>query len=525
MQRRSRALNALQLFAVALCAMTLATCGSTGDPDGSPASIVPEGAPLYFEVTVRPEGDLRADAEAAARTILGKDDPAGELRRLIDQWLAQYGDSFGEDIEPWLGNRVGLFVPSLSGEAERFAYIAATEDSGQAVDSILAAREADEPAELSDRSHNGVDYFLDEDENVALAEIGDFVVLADEQTLRQVIDAQESGRTLEADEGFAATQDVVAQERLGLGWIDFAAIVDGLAQAPSFPPEQAATLRQLVALEGLEGVAFALTADQAAVRLDSATLSGDQPQRAGDPEVASQALRAVPADALLGVGLGDVGGQFQQRIDRLGRLSGFGGGRDPAQLLDQIERATRLDLEEDVLTWMEQGSLFVQGTSLADVGGALIVRTSDRQASLEAVEQLRSLLEQGGRAEVEKVDSGGVEGLRLDGQRLPVFLVVAGDRFIVAAGQPALDAALEPRGALGDDEAFGQAAGALGEGIQPTLYASVPGLLQLARVPLGEDPQAQQVNRYLEAFTALAAGSAREGEITRGRLALGLEQR
>lgn len=528
MRRRPRALHALLLLLIAaLCALALSACGATSDPDASPAEIVPEGAPLYVELTVRPEGDLRADAEAAARKILDNEDPVGQLRRLIDRELAEDGASLEEDIEPWLGRRVGVVVAGLNDDSERFAVIAATEDAGEAIDSILATRERNEKAgAVQERSHNGVDYKLNE-EGEALAEVGGFVVLGDEQTVRQVIDAQDSGRTLASHEQFTKAVDAVAEERLGLGWINFATLVDVIAQDPAFPPQQAAVLRQVFAMQGLEGLALALTADQAAVRLDTAAVGGSRPAGPpADPRAAAQALRALPADSLAGLGIGDVGGQLERQIAQLGQL-GTLGGPDPTQLLGQIERATGLNLREDLLSWMEQGSLFVQGTGLTDLGGAFIVRTSDRRASLDALAKIRPLLEEGVDAEVEEVDRGGLEGLQaeFEGLPLPVFLVVAGDRFVVALGEPALEAAVEPQETLGNDPAFSQAAGMLGEGIAPTFYASVPRILGLARIPLGQDPGFREVSRYLDAFTAVVAGSAREGEIWRGRLALGLEQR
>ncbi|MBW3548893.1 MAG: hypothetical protein KY452_12285 [Actinobacteria bacterium] len=66
MRSAPRRLRALPFLVAALCAIFLAACGGSGDPDAKPATIVPAAAPLYFEVTVRPEGDVRDDAEAAA---------------------------------------------------------------------------------------------------------------------------------------------------------------------------------------------------------------------------------------------------------------------------------------------------------------------------------------------------------------------------------------------------------------------------------------------------------------------------
>jgi hypothetical protein len=173
---------------------------------------------------------------------------------------------------------------------------------------------------------------------------------------------------------------------------------------------------------------------------------------------------------------------------------------------------------------MGQGSAFVQGTGLGDLGGALIVQTSDRQATLDALEQVQPLLESQD-ATVEEFDEDGVEGLeaQFEGLPLPVYLVVADERFLVAIGDAALDSAVQPSGALGDDPGFSQAAGALGEGLQPNFYASVPGFVALAEsFGLAQDPSFQQARPYLDAFTAMVGGGARDGDISRNRVALGL---
>lgn len=512
MPSRPCRLRALPFLVAALCALFLAACGSTGDPDAKPASIVPAGAPLYFEVTVRPEGDVRADAEAAARKIFGKEQPVAELRRLIDRALAEEQVSFEEDIEPWLGRRVGVVVGDISQEEPDIAFIAAVEDTDEAIDSIVAAREreTEDEAELEERDHNGTDYLFDPEDRTGLAEVGEFVVLASEPLLGRLIDAEEDGEVLTENERFSRVREAVGEEGLGFGYLNSQALLDMVGQAGGLPPEGLAPLRQLVG----ESVALSLTAQESAVVLDVVSF-GSKPQPGADPRAVADSLRGLPAGSLVGLGLGDVGDQIQTQLT----ASGLG-----PNILGQVEQATGLDIEDDVLSWMGQGSAFVQGSGIGDLGGALIVQTDDRRATLDALEQIQPLLEDQA-ATVERVDEDGVEGLeaRFDGLPLPVYLVVAGERFVVAIGDAALDSAVQPRGTLGEDPDFTQAAGVLGEGMQPVFYASVPGLVRLAEsLGLAQDPSFQQARSYLDAFTALVGGSARDGEVSRNRLALGL---
>ncbi len=503
-------LRALPFLIAALCAVLLAACGGSGDPDAEPASVVPASAPLYFEVTVRPEGDVRADVEAAARKIFRQEQPVAELRRLIDQGLAKEDVSFGEDIEPWLGRRIGFFATNLTQDEPDVAFVAAVEDTKEALDSIAAVNENE--AELQEREYNGTSYRFDPEDATALAEVGEFVVLGDEALVGQIIDAEEGGEVLTDDDRFSQAREAVGEEGIGFGYLNVQALLDLAGQDGSIPPQGLEPVRQLIG----ESVALSLTAQESAVALDVVSV-GAKPQPGTDPAAVAEAVKTLPAGSLAGLGLGDIGAQVEGQL----AASGLG-----PNVLGQVEQATGINVQEDLLSWMGQGSAFVQGTGVGDIGGALIVQTEDRQATLDALEQIQPLLEAQD-ATVEEVDEGGLQGLEaeFEGLPLPVYLVVADERFLVALGDAALESATDPQGALGDDQGFKQAAGALGEGMQPSFYASVPGLVALAEsFGLAQDPSFQQTRPYLETFTALVGGSARDGEVSRSRLALGLAE-
>ncbi|MDQ3409348.1 MAG: DUF3352 domain-containing protein [Actinomycetota bacterium] len=503
-----RRLRALSFLVAAVCAVFLAACGGNGDPDGDPASVVPAAAPLYFEVTVRPEGDVRADVEAAARKIFRQEEPFAELRRLIDQGLAEEDVSFEEDVEPWLGQRIGFFATNLTQDEPDVAFVAAVEDTEEAIESISATNENE--AKFQEREYNGTDYLFDPEDATALAAVDGFVVLGDEALVGQLIDAQEDGEMLTDNDRYSQAREAVGEEGIGFGYLNLQALLDLAGQDGSVPPQGIESIRKLVG----ESAALSLTAQESAVALDVVSL-GAEPQPGTDPAAVAESVRALPAGSLAGLGLGNVGQQIETQLT----ASGLG-----PNVLGQVEQATGINVQEDLLSWMGQGSAFVQGTGLGDLGGALIVQTSDRQATLDALEQVQPLLETQD-ATVEEYDEDGVEGLeaQFEGLPLPVYLVVADERFLVAVGDAALGSAVRPEGALGDDEGFTQAAGALGEGMQPNFYASVPGLVALAEsFGLAQDPSFQQARPYLDAFTALVSGGARDGDVSRNRVALGL---
>src|SRR4051794_25012250 len=114
-------LRAASLAALSLLAALVVACGggaASGDAD--PATAVPADAMLYGEVTVRPDGDLREDALAAAGKVLNTDDPQGKIHELLDKALADQGGAgldYDKDIAPWLGDRLGVWFSSRLEEA------------------------------------------------------------------------------------------------------------------------------------------------------------------------------------------------------------------------------------------------------------------------------------------------------------------------------------------------------------------------------------------------------------------------
>ncbi|MGH2982281.1 MAG: hypothetical protein ACRDKV_09610, partial [Solirubrobacterales bacterium] len=108
----------LACSAAVAAAFTVSACGGDGggvDSD-DPASLAPADAPIYVQATVRPQGQLKRDVEALASTVSGFDDPTGRLMQEIEDSILEEGAdlrdpgfNFAEDIEPWLGERIGVF--------------------------------------------------------------------------------------------------------------------------------------------------------------------------------------------------------------------------------------------------------------------------------------------------------------------------------------------------------------------------------------------------------------------------------
>ena len=97
-------------------ALGATACGSSGDKDADPAQAVPASAPIYAQVTVKPDGDLKANTESVLEK-LGVNDPSHD----ITQFLKDSANDPGEvdDVVAALGSRVGVFVTSFTSNADR----------------------------------------------------------------------------------------------------------------------------------------------------------------------------------------------------------------------------------------------------------------------------------------------------------------------------------------------------------------------------------------------------------------------
>lgn len=508
--------RALPALAVLSLAAPVAGCGggSAGDGDADPAAAVPARAPLYLQATVRPEGQQKADVEAAAKKVLGTDDPGAEIVKLLERSASRKDVSFAKDIDPWLGKHVGVFFSSLKGTSPDAAVVVASKDDEKAQSFI-------DDQKGSGRTYRDTKYKVDGDSAFGL--VDGYVVSGSEAAVKQVVDATKGQSLAEADRYKQAKDVGDDPEAIGRLYVDPQGVLDAVARSGAQGSSQVGALRQLLAGSGAKPVLATFSADDRALRLKVAQKGGTA---FGGPE-SSKALAALPAGAWLGVAIGDVGPGVQKLIDRFGQIGGLAGA-DPETLFRQLEQQTGLNVKRDLLAWMGQGALFVQGTSLADLGGALVVQSKDPAATRRALPKVRKLVGQfAGGSTTKPLNLSGVdEGFTVDakGVPLPIHLAAAGDRFILAIGTPAMRAALKPQGTLGSAPDFKAATANLSDGINPLLYLGISPVLELAQ-GLGAGDQAgfDKVREALDAFTAVVAGSQRDGDITRFELVAGLK--
>lgn len=512
---------------LAVAGLLLAACGGSSGSSGSgadPAKLAPASAPIYVEAALRPGGQLGDDAKAALKKLLRTDDPGAKLVDLVNRAGRRHGVSW-DDVKPWLGERVGLFIGSLQGGKPVGAAIVQVTDADKAKAAIVKLFGRD--AKLSDRDYKGVKFSYDAGKDAAVGIVDGFAVVGKWDGVRQAVDTSKGAAPLSGVADFTSARSAVkADQDLGFGYVQVKAIGELVSSMGSSLPGRSAAamgaVQQLLAKAG-RALTFGLHADGAGIRIDAATLGAPASSLAG-AQAGAERLAELPGDAWLALGLGDIGASLSRSLAQLDQLSAAGGGAGIGQVLGQLRARTGIDVQRDLLSWMGDGAVYARGTGLADLGAVLTVTSKDPARSVRAVTLIgRALARQG--ASVSTTTVEGYEraiAIKLGSLPFPLLVAAGGDRFSLGVNRQALADVLRPSSKLGDSSQYAAATKALGAGVRPLFLLDTPTVVGLIESFAGQRPELQKAKPYLEALGPLAAGGAHEGDVTRFALALGL---
>ena len=224
----------------------------------------------------------------------------------------------------------------------------------------------------------------------------------------------------------------------------------------------------------------------------------------------------------MALALGDLGKTISTGLDSLDGLAGPG--FDVQSGLDSPEQQAGIDVQKDLLSWMGQTGLFVRGTSLTDIGGALVVQSKDAAATKAALAKARTFVADAGLPAQDLTGNGIDDGFSVkpNGAPFEIFAALAGDRFVLALNRQALDDALDPAKKLSDDDAFKAGAALLGDGMPPSFYLDVPKVAGLIGLAASGQQGYAKAKPYLDRIGTITAGSKREGGLQLQTFAVGI---
>ncbi len=511
-----RAVTALATLAL----VPLAACG--GDEPGTAGSgailapLAPASSLFYFEAVIRPEGDQKADLDA----MIKKFAPDQDLDKLLTRALQDSSGKidFSRDVKPWLGERVGVALTGVPADGDGdpdFAGIIETTDAAKAIATLRKSAEGT----VEDRTYGGVKYLFDNGDKTAGGIVEDALIIGTEPGLKAVIDAS-TGDGLDKNAEFAKAVDAVDEDALAVVYGDLRRVVDAIksSRQGAGGAQQIEAVRELLDRRGLKTLAAGFAVTDTSVKLRGAVSSKDD----GQDDAPAETVAALPAGSWAAIGLGDLGKTLSDALDGLKAVGGPG--LNVQSGLDQLEQQAGIDVQKDLISWMGQSGLFVRGTSITDIGGALVIQSKDPAATKAALAKARTIVAGTGLPAQALKGNGIDDGFSVSPGNVPVelFAALAGKRFVLAVNRTALDEAVNPTEKLEDDDAFKAAADELGDGFKPRFFLDFPKVLGLIDLAANDEPGYARVRAYLDKIKQIAAGSKRDGDLDLQTLTVGV---
>ncbi|MGI8684808.1 MAG: DUF3352 domain-containing protein [Acidimicrobiales bacterium] len=425
--------------ALVLCAslVVLPACGKKTDEAARAAGITPRTALAMFSVNLSPSIEQKRNLLSIAKRFPeASDQVKGEFESTRDEVLQEIlepaGLDYDKDVKPWLGKEAAaVILPPGDADGPLFLAMVQTEDKAKAEAAIAKATKAG-------------------DFEGAYAVVDNFVVISDQDdpadnqpALDQIVaQAKKDDGGLAKDASFTKVVNELAGDRLLLGWVDSAASLDVAEQLGGL--EDAGFLKSF----GKDAIAFDVHVEPKAVVFQGVAVASG-----GGPGSAVELTKTLPATTLAAFTMFKLGDTLTKAI----KDAGGAGGEDIA---GQFEEATGLDLQDDILSWM-------QGETVISVGSprggqqfpdfALVVEPTDKAKAAAAITKIRdSLTEQG--IELEEQEIGGSTAYVVPEAFAPGIqpaMALFPDRFVLANSPAYLgDLAKASTPSLGSSETY-----------------------------------------------------------------------
>jgi hypothetical protein len=510
---------------VVIVAIFAVGCGGSGGGSDSSsgsdlANLATPGSLVFAEGQLRPEGELKQNADSVAKVFTGGEDLGAFVISELESSARQDGESldFAKEVEPWLGERGGVAFEHLeAGELSEPLILIESTNSAAAQGFIdKRAKQGKKPSKGV--SYGGVKFEVGGPEDNAVGLIDETVVLAQsEKEFKAAVDASK-GESLGGEDRF---QNTIANASNG-SFADIYVDVGGIIKQ-SEDEKNAAQAKD--ALEGLgidpsEATAVASViphSEQIEIDLSS-ELAGEKAP-AGD---ASALLGSLPASSLAAFSFAEFNEQLEEAIDNIDE-EGVPPQLGPGELKSTLAQAG-VDLDK-LAASLDEGAVFAQGSNLDSLGGALVV-TSKTDEAAKAIASLGTLLRA---AQVPGVTGigGKASGFSIHSSELgrkPLVALGEGNRVAIGYGlSPAVAGLNAGSGAtLSSTAGYKAAVAALGK-TPISAYVDGPAALRLAEalVPHSKTDFWEAVP-YLKKITYVGVSQATSGEVATAKLIAGV---
>ncbi len=523
------------IAAVATCALALvaAACGGTTTAAApGAAGTAGKGADAFPASTlffVDANADVESSAWQKVRALGAKFPGYPKIEAEIAKAMAASGEggfSFGQDIQPWIGDEAafGVLSITLSGGKPKPQFVAylASRDDAKATAAITKQGTTTKAGD-----YKGYSEFTGKGNDIVTA-VGKGAVLiaSDSTSLHASIDAREGDEAarLSGNALYGEALATLPDDNVLVGYADGAkvaqlagtAIAAATANAgpePLVPALPAAQVDQALAqLEAIRAIAFSAGADNGGFRFRASTLLDEAKAKQLDGMQAAELklLDRAPADALVFAGTPGFGTGLDKAITNAKTAN-----PEVARGIAGIEAMTGLSVQNDIVPLLSgEAGVYVSGGAPAK--GAVLLLPTDAAAGAAALTKITAAISKQGGAEAPTfapAPSGEGQVAKVDGHDLSWLR----DGDLLALGFDT--GGVAPGGGLAASDAFRSAndAAKVPDKVGALLYADIPGLVNLARRTGGEQVPADALAN-IQALGGVLAWSTQDGGVAKGEL-------
>jgi hypothetical protein len=507
---------------VLIAALAVAGCGGGGGSGADPASLAPADAPVFIEAQ-KPEGEAAEQVTSLVKQIAGVDDLSGLIVSKLETAAKEGGHKvdFAKEVEPWLGDRAGLFMRRYDGNDFTELGIGVETTDTKAASEFVSGRLALHDEAPKHGSYEGVDYEIDAEGGRVYGVIDNFLAVAeDAPTFKAMVDASNAESL--ADQGTytkaiaAAPDDAVARVYADIGTL--------VKDDPPPPDAETRLGLQILGIDWQKATAVAsLEPGENTVEIDLSSDVLPEPPPSGD---ASALLGSLPADSTAALAQPQTGKAFAQLIDRIDRTGIPEQGIQPHEFKGALN-ASGIDLDS-LTEGIGDSGVFLEGETRSSLAGAVVFEAKDPTAAKNAVASIGLYLRIAQTPGVTAL-GGRFSGFTIHGTGLgpkPLAIATAGKLIAVGYGLPAATRALAGGGqTLAESPRYKEAVASLG-GTPIGGFADGPAALRLAEtlIPPDQMDGFLKAKPYLSKIDFLALGSESTDRVGKAKLIVGVGQ-
>jgi hypothetical protein len=518
----------LAVLAATVSALVVAGCGGgSGGGGGEPAGLMPKSAPVYLEASLKPDGKTSEALNEVAQTVLGIDNVGEFVAEEIESSALGEGEkvNFEEEIEPWLGEKAGLYLADYDGDNFHSVGIAIeTTDSGEA-EEFLEDRIQKQSGGVKPKEFEGHTYWEDYEEpseEDVIGMVGDYIAFGETKSdFEEMVEAFE-GEGLNESPKFKAAMESASgtDEGIGTVYVDIGGLIE---ETKSVLPPETEAFFELVQIDPKKATAVATVIPHSEqLEIDVSSDLGKSLTGTGD---ASAALEALPATADLGIAASEFGQSFSEGLEAFSD-KGVPGQIQPGELGQAFE-AMGINVKTLGQSFGDLAG-FVEGSSESNLGGALVVETKDSNEARNLVANIGLLLRATSTPGVTAIN-GKISGFSVHVSEIgpkPLIVGSAGEKIVIAYGPKSAAQALRSQTkTLGTTPGYEAGKAALGS-TPMSAYVDGGPMLQLVEALLSpaELAKIEGAKPYLQKIAYLAIGSEAEGKTTATKVIVGLQK-